>query len=89
MRVDQQQLALEPGAPQVARTTAPTEPGRSLAPISATRCGRNSFSKLRIDISRVPDYRADAGSAPPGALIPIKQQSGESSQQLLTRSSNK
>ena len=76
-----------PARRRLRSTTAPTEPGRSLAPISATLCGRNSFSKLRIDISRVPDYRADAGSAPPGALIPIKQRSGESSQQLTIFSS--
>ena len=76
-----------PARRRLRATTAPTEPGRSLAPISATLCGRNNFSKLRIDISRVPDYRADAGSAPPGASIPIKQQSGESSQQLTIFSS--
>ena len=49
MRIDQHQLADELARRKLRAITAPTEPGRGLAPISATDPGLNSLSRLRTD----------------------------------------
>ena len=89
MRVDQQQLAGKPGAAQVAqRRPRRPSPARSVAPISATERGRNSFRNCGStscplpnpgEILRLPDRGAltinlQRGTRrPPGLNDPLEQ----------------
>ena len=61
MRVDQHQLAGKSGAAHIAQ--GPTEPGRGLAPISATDRGLSNLSRLRTDIGRERLSQASRRSA--------------------------